>query len=147
MRLTRDSVALILASIAVFAVVVLGFYATRGPSTQRLLRSDRKRVAMINQLAGEIRMQFTNAHLQLPASLTDVQKMKYKDSLTGQPLEYSVISPTRYSICVTFARPTQGDEQQKLEFAFWTHPAGHKCFEFDTNAPAPPIPYTYYGDF
>jgi len=147
MRFTRDSVAALLASVAILAVVVLGFYKTRGPSTQRLLRSDRKRVAMINQLANEIRMQFTNNHLLLPANLTAIQRMKYKDPATNQPLEYSPISPTRYSICTTFVLPTQGTEEQKVEFAFWTHPAGHKCFDFDTTAPIPPVPYTYFGDF
>jgi hypothetical protein len=147
MKATRDSAAAILASLAILAVVVLGFYKTRGPSTQRLLRSDRKRISMIDHLANEIRIQVTDAKLPLPPSLTEVQRREYVDPATGQPLEYSATSPTRYSICATFVLPTQGDEQQKLEFAFWTHPAGRKCFDFDTHAPIPNVPYTYFGDF
>jgi Domain of unknown function (DUF5671) len=144
---SRDFPAALLASVAFLAIVVVGFYKTRGPMTQRLLHADRKRVSMINQLANEIRVQFTDEKLPLPPSLTEVQKAKYKDPETGQPPEYSVTSPTRYSICTTFVLPTPGDEQQKLEYAFWTHPDGHKCFDFDTHAPIAPFPYTYNGDF
>jgi hypothetical protein len=143
----RDVAAAILASLAVLVVAVFGFYKTRGPMTQRLLHADRKRVSMINQLANEIRVKVTDEKLPLPPSLTEVQKTKYKDPETGQPPEYSLTSPTRYSICTTFVLPTPDAEQQKLDYAFWTHPDGHKCFDFDTHTPIPAFPYSYNGEF
>jgi hypothetical protein len=147
MRLTRDSAAALLASAAVIAVIIAGFYRTHGPSMQRLLRSDQKRVDLVGQLANEIRIQYNNAHQKLPAELTALQSVKYKDPVTGHPLEYSVKSETQYTICTTLDLPTPKDDEQKVEYAFWKHSAGHACFDFDTNAPSPPVPYTYYSNF
>ena len=143
----RDFAAAVVASLAILAIVVLGFYKTRSPMTQRLLHADRKRASMINQLASEIHKQVTDGKLPLPSSLTDVQKQEYVDPATGQALEYSATSPTRYSICATFVLPAEDEVQQKLRFAFWAHPAGRKCFDFDTHAPIPDFPYSYNGEF
>jgi hypothetical protein len=147
MRLTRDSLAAILATTAFAVVVVLGFYKTRGPSTQRLLRYDQKRIGNISALANEIHTQFHVSEKHPPAELTEVQKKKYQDPATNQPLEYSAKPPTQFTICTAFALPTQNDEEQKVEFAFWTHSAGHKCFEFDAAGQIPQAPYNYYNYF
>lgn len=49
MRVNRESMAATLAIMAFVAVVTLGFWKTRGPSAQRLIRTDEKRIRNISQ--------------------------------------------------------------------------------------------------
>ena len=142
MRLSRDSNAAALASAAFVLVVVLGFYKTRGPSEQRLLRADQKRIQNVQQLANQINMEYQRHIKQLPSELTSVQKSSFKDPLTGKALEYATKSATRYAICTTFSRAVPKDDENSA-FAFWDHAAGYKCFEFDASEQVPNVPYYY----
>jgi hypothetical protein len=143
MRVNRDSIAALLA-IAVFAIVVsLGFWKTRGPSAQRLVRADEKRVQNLSQLANEINNQYQQQDKQLPERLSDAQKTKFADPVTGKPPDYTAKPPTDYTLCTTFATASQ-KEELKGSFDFWIHPAGAKCFEFHAGEPVPQSPYFYY---
>jgi hypothetical protein len=143
MRVNRDSIAAILA-IAGFAIVVsLGFWKTRGPSTQRLARADEKRVQNLSQLASEINMQYLQQNKQLAERLTDAQKTKFADPVSNKPLAYVPKPPGNYSLCTTFSIDSPKEESNR-NFDFWMHPAGAKCFEFNAAEQVPQAPYFYY---
>ena len=143
MRANRDAVAALLATAAFVVVVSLGFWKTRGPSTQRLVRWDEKRVHNLSQLAGEIIQDYRTHDMQLPTALSSVQKGRYLDPATGRPPDYRVEPPSHFFLCTTFA--TEGPrESPSGNYLFWAHSGGRKCFEFDATEPVPPAPFPYY---
>jgi hypothetical protein len=141
MRLSRDSLAALLAFVAFVVVTVLGIYKMHGPGTQRLLRADGRRVQNLRQLADEINGQF-RVGKQLPSALSDEQKSKSKDPVSGQVPDYLLKSSTRYALCATFALASPAEESNSSP-GFWMHPPGQKCFEFEASANVPPAPYDY----
>ena len=143
MRVNRDSIAAILATAAVAIVIILGFWKTHGPSTQRLLRADEKRVQNLHQLAEEINYQFKQHEKQLPEKLNDTQITKYADPVTGKPPVYTAKPPGNFALCSTFAAASSKEEGNG-NFDFWTHAAGSKCFEFTAGEQVPQAPYFYY---
>jgi hypothetical protein len=143
MRFNRDSLAALVASAVVVLVIVLGFWKTHGPSTQRLVRADEKRLQNVSQLANEIHNFYKLHDKQLPSALDDSQKKRFADPFSGKPPEYSQRSATGYTLCATFATNTSQDERG-TNFIFWTHPAGHKCIDFNATEPVPQAPYFYY---
>jgi hypothetical protein len=143
MRVNRDSLAAVLAIAAFLVVVALGFWKTRGPSSQRLVRTDEKRIQNMSQLANEISRQYMQHGKQLPAGLSGSQKTKYADPATGKPLEYSLRTPNDFTLCTTFSASSPKEESNGM-FAFWSHPSGPKCFDFSAAEQAPQAPYSYY---
>jgi hypothetical protein len=143
MRSNRDSTAALLATAAFVLVVVLGFWKTRGPSAQRLVRTDEKRIQNMSQLANEINELYRQHDKQLPEKLSDLQRTKYADPVTGKPLEYSSEPPTNYRLCTEFATDSSKEEFNGT-FVFWNHPKGPKCFEFHATEQVPQAPYFHY---
>jgi len=143
MRFSRDSVAAMVATVVFLGVVILGFWKTRGPSTQRLIRGDERRLRNIYQLATQINSQYSSHGKELPAELNASQKTQYKDPVSGKPLEYYPRPPSGYTICAAFDTRGPKDEAEGA-FAFWTHTAGRKCYEFEVGSQVPQIPYSDY---
>ncbi|MGB7728833.1 MAG: hypothetical protein WBL50_12435 [Candidatus Acidiferrum sp.] len=141
MRFNRDSIAALVATAAVVLVVALGFWKTRGPSTQRLLRTDEKRIQNVSQLANEINQRY-QLDKHLPEKLSDFQRTRYADPITGKTPDYTVKSATDYMLCTEFV--TDGSKEGlNGALAFWKHSKGSKCFEFHATEPVPPAPYFY----
>lgn len=143
MRVSRDTIAAILASAAVVVVVTLGFWKTHGPSAQRLVRTDEKRIQNLNRLANEINSQYRVHDKHLPEGLSDAEKKQFADPVTGKPPEYSSKPLNHYTLCTTFATESPKEELNE-QFVFWIHPAGPKCFEFDAAEQVPQVQYFYY---
>lgn len=143
MRLGRDSFAALLATIVVVIVVALGFRQTRGPNTQRLLRTDAKRAQNLSQLANQVNNHYRQNGNQLPVALTDFQNKQFADPITGKPPEYKATSSNSYTLCTTFSANSPQDERSG-DFLFWTHSAGHQCFEFNAAENVPPAPFFYH---
>ncbi len=143
MRVSRDSLAAMLATAACVIVLTLGFWKTRGPSAQRLVRADEKRVQQLSQLADEINQEYKQHDKQLPEKLSDIQKTKYADPFNGKPPEYRAKPPNAYTLCTTFSTGSPKEETDG-NFTFWIHAAGSKCFEFDAAEQVPQAPYFYY---
>jgi len=143
MRINRDRAAAIIATAAVTLVVVLGFWNVHGPSTQRLVRADEKQLQNLTTLANEINNTYRQHDKQLPTELTKLQKKRFADPITKQPPLYAPKSASVYSLCATFN--AQGPKEDGSgNFAFWTHPAGSKCFDFDATEQVPQAPYYYF---
>jgi hypothetical protein len=139
----RDSIAAVMATAAFLLVVILGFWKIHGPGTQRLVRTDEKRIQNVSQLANEINLLYNQHNKQLPEKLSDSQKTKFADPVTKQPLDYSPKPPSGYTICTTFSTASPKEELDG-SYSFWTHPAGPKCFELNASEPVPQAPYFYY---
>jgi len=143
MRISREMIAVVAASIVVVLVIGLGFWKTRGPGAQRLLRADEVRLRSLGQLAAEIHEEYSQQGKQLPSGLSSERQSKYKDPVTGTPPEYIPNFPSKYTLCMTFA--TNSDENPSDGvYGFWSHPIGRKCFELDASQFAPQVPYFAY---
>jgi len=70
---------------------------------QRLIRADEKRVQNLSQLANKINNQCNQHDKQLPERLSDAQKTKYADPVTGKPPEYTTKPSSSYMLCTPFA--------------------------------------------
>jgi len=143
MKLSRDTAAALAAAAAICIVVGLGFWKTRGPGSQRLIRADEKRIQTMGQLATQIDFYYKQHDKQLPASLSEEQKQASKDPLTGRPLEYAAGAGTKFALCTEFSAPSPEDYKD-IPYQFWRHPQGHNCFEFETDGQIPQVPYFYY---
>ena len=142
MKFSRELTAALLATAAFCVVVGLGFWKTRGPGAQRLIRADETRIRTVSQLAYEINAYYTQHDKQLPASLTEEQKRGFKDPITQRPFEYAVKSDKSYSLCADFSTASPADYLEP-SYEFWQHPAGHKCFDFEAGGPVAAAPYFY----
>jgi hypothetical protein len=76
----------------------------------------------------------------LPGSLEEVRRDLpndiSRDPVTGQPYAYRLISVDRYELCADFQRASEADRGYggydyggSAGVGFWSHPAGHRCFE------------------
>jgi len=142
MRVNRDFAAALLAAVAVVLVVVLGFMRIHGPSVQRLVRTDQKRIQNLNQLANEINSQYNQHGKELPLDLNDSQKSKYADPVSRRAPVYTPLPSGSYTLCATFSTDNTKEERDTT-FAFWAHPAGSKCFQLSAADPVPVSPYFY----
>jgi hypothetical protein len=143
MKLTRDTAAALMAMVAICIVVGLGFWKTRGPGSQRLIRADEKRIQSIGQLAGQINYYYGQHNQQLPATLSEEQKQASKDPVTARTLEYKAGAGSKFTLCTDFSAPSPEDYKD-IPYKFWEHPQGHKCFEFEAGGQIPQVPYLYF---
>jgi len=143
MKLTRDTAAAVMAIAAICIVVGLGFWKTRGPGSQRLIRADEKRIQSIGQLAGQLNYYYGQHNQQLPATLSEEQKQASKDPVTGRTLEYHAGAGSKFALCTDFSAPSPEDYKD-IPYQFWKHPQGHKCFEFEAGGQMPQVPYSYF---
>src|SRR5258708_34844339 len=139
MKLTRDTGAALMAVAAIVIVVGLGFWKTRGPGSQRLIRADEKRIQSIGQLAGQINYYFGQHSQKLPASLNEEQKQAFKDPLTGREPEYAPGATSEFALGTDVS--TQRPEDYKdFPYEFWPHPQGHERVAFEAGGRIPQDP-------
>src|ERR1700688_964623 len=105
--MSRDARAALVASIAVIAVVALGFAVLGSPGTQRLVRSDERTVRSLAELAQKIQNHWKASHSELPANLDRFLEKEKQDPLTHKPFAYHPKSTTAYELCATFLTDNQ----------------------------------------
>jgi Domain of unknown function (DUF5671) len=125
-----------LTTAAVVAGVALGFINLGGPSVQRLVQADNKRISALEALASRVNVAWGTSGHTLPAAIQGGEM--YTDPVTHQPYEYRPLEGTKYELCGNFARASQTAATGPPE-NFWRHPQGHHCFELDATQPAPYI--------
>jgi hypothetical protein len=144
-RLRRDTFMAALSSILVLLLVILGFFQSGPPKTQRDLRADSKRVQDLYTLSGNINLYWTS-YSKLPPALDHLPgnvSYSYLDPVTSRPYEYNRKSGANYELCASFARQSEANDYLPGQQA-WTHPAGHHCFSLDASMPmASPPPYIF----
>ena len=143
-RLGRDTWMASVSAAAVIAVVIAGFWHSGGPSTQRTLRADEKRVADLYQLSSRINSRWVvNGH-NLPEHLGELPGATLVDPVTRIAYEYHPKEESHYELCATFSLPTPRNAPALLT-SIWTHPAGHHCIALDA-AETPENPTIYFPD-
>lgn len=128
------------ATVAVLAGIIAGFWVLGTPGRQRDIAADRQRLQDLQSIAFELQGRSQNqAEFELPAELEDSQRRA--DPITNEPYEYEQLSDSSYELCAEFATdsstyPLQNASQRN---EFWQHPAGPHCFEFDIAEQPPSI--------
>lgn len=139
--MNRNSWAALAATIAVIAVLILGFRVLGGPGTQRLVQSDLRTLRALSELGREINVKWTSSKV-LPADLNNFPKTTQLDPSTGKPFPYRRKSDSEYELCSSFATDSQDAQVQNTD-NYWAHPKGYYCFEFDASRQVPFVPYYY----
>ena len=140
--MTRDTWAAILATIAVIAVVAVGWHFLGGPGTQRQVQSDLRVVHTIGELATRINLEWTSSSKQLPADLVKLPDAVKQNPITHTDVTYHRKSDSTYELCATFATDSRNLPPQNGS-DFWAHPKGDYCFPLDASQQPPSIPYFY----
>lgn len=134
------------ASVVVLGVLV-GFALLGSPIQQRRIRSDQQRLQNLYAISEDIyaqamRSQDLDEPVTLPSTLSDT--LQTTDPISGEPYVYRPLEGTKYELCATF----QTDNTiRRLQIdpipgeAFWKHPEGNHCFQFDALKQAPYPPY------
>jgi len=124
-------------SVALLAVLILGFHSISGPREQRILRQDRVRVQDLAALSSAINHAWENSKRILPATIDKLQTIK-NDPQTNVPYEYRPQNDGQYQLCADFARDNRKPESSYPE-TFWQHPKGHFCYTFNPFKDTPPL--------
>jgi Domain of unknown function (DUF5671) len=135
----RDMGAATGAGLAIAIAVVLGFLNLGGPSNQRLVQADTKRVANLVTIAYQVNGKWNSSNHTLPSSMEGLPANFLRDPLTQQPYEYYAKSTNQYELCATFGRDNRKDSPTRQN-TFWNHPKGRFCFALDPSHP-PAQPY------
>jgi hypothetical protein len=122
------------ASLAIATAVVLGFLSLGGPSDQRLVQADNKRVQNLVTLAYQVNGKWNSSNHVLPSNVQGLAAYSVRDPLTHQPYEYNTRSTNEYELCATFDRDNRKDAPA-AQNTFWNHPKGHFCFVLDPSQP------------
>ncbi len=133
-----------LSAIAVAVMVLLGFVRIGGPSTQRMLRADQRRVQDLYQLSLQMSSRWKAEPGKLPQHLDELRDVALADPLTRAEYEYRVQDGAKYELCATFSTASEQQNVRKSR-GFWSHPAGRSCFQFDA-AQSPENPQIYLPD-
>lgn len=140
MQMNRNTWAAIGATIAVIAILILGFSFLGTPAQQRLARADGHAVQELATLAENINSAWSKGNV-LPASLDNIPGNK-NDAVSGKPFLYHPKQSSAYELCATFATDNRKLRDTNTG-AFWLHPKGEYCFQLDASQQAPQAPYSY----
>ncbi len=124
----------IAAAVAVAAAVTAAIFAMGGPSAQRAMRLDERRIADLARIVRDVRGYY-DSHRKLPPDLATLSdqpgRRARRDPGTGAPYPYEIVDARRFRLCAAFSTDTaqtpEGDAYRGDED--WSHPAGRHCFE------------------
>ena len=140
--MNRNAWAAIAATVAVVAIVILGFRVLGSPATQRLVQSDLRTIRALSELAQQINGRWSAAGKLLPEDLKNFPSTATQDLVSGKSFRYRAKPSSEYELCATFARDNRNDPGINTGDP-WIHPKGDYCFEFDASRPMPAVPYYY----
>jgi len=121
----------IVLGVLAFILIILGFVLGGTPATQRELRFDIERVSDLQNITYAIEQYASDDH-GLPETLEALRApymygADLEDPVTNEMYEYSIVSPTSYELCATFARETDNRYSGYADSS-WDHGAGRQCF-------------------
>lgn len=134
-HLSFNRVFALVATTAVGAAVVAGFWVLGTPGRQRAILADQQRLQDLTTIAQGLHQDYQDQPEQyrLPEKLPTHDSLQ--DPLTELPYEYQRLGDRRYQLCATFdtdsrdyrLKPLNSGDPQQLQ----DHPQGRHCFEFD----------------
>jgi len=119
-----------LSAVASCVMVIFGFLQIGGPSTQRLLRADQKRLQDLFQLSVQINSHWKGDSGKLPEHLDDLPGVVIADPITRKQYEYRAQAGSRYELCAVFSTASERAPGTSSSPA-WFHSAGRYCFQLD----------------
>jgi hypothetical protein len=140
--MSRDSWALLAATIAVVAVAVLGFWSLGTPRHERQVHQDVRTTQALNTLAEQIRDSWNRSKNVLPPNLERFPDRITRDPMTEEAFIYHPKTGSQYELCARFLTDDRNTAAQS-QAAFWLHPSGPYCFQLDAAISVPPPPYFY----
>lgn len=137
-----------IASVAIFFMLILGFFIAGSPATQRQIRMDERRINDLQMIQGEV-INYWQLKRVLPPTLADLRSDINGFSVPSDPetnlfYEYSVLGPLKFSLCATFNKEDQNAAAENSKFSApvpygreypfgasesWVHGVGRKCFD------------------
>lgn len=134
-HLSFNRVFALVATSAVGAAVVAGFWVLGTPGRQRAILADQQRLQDLTTIAQGLHQDYLDQPEQyrLPETLSTRDRLQ--DPLTELPYEYQRLADRRYQLCASFDTdsrdyrlytPSPRHQRQLRE-----HPQGRHCFEFD----------------
>lgn len=139
-RWSVDQMFATVATVAVVAGIVAGFWVLGTPGRQRLIAADRQRLEDINAIAQTLHQEFEanpadHPDYQLPTRLDATDNRQ--DPLTHQPYEYQRLGDRTYQLCANFDTDSRTYRFQPRSptpnARHWDHPTGRHCFEFEVS--------------
>jgi len=140
--MNRNVWAVVIATVAVAAVVILGFRVLGSPGAQRMIQYDLRTVRSLSELAQQINMRWASQGKVLAKDLDKFPKSAKQDPVNHKPFGYRAKSSSEYELCATFATDNR-DTPASNTADPWSHPKGDYCFQLDASQPVPPAPYFY----
>ncbi len=133
-----DRIFAALATVAVAAGAVAGFWVLGTPGRQRLITSDRQRLEDLNAIANTLYWQNQDQEdYVLPDALDS--RDERQDPITQAPYAYSKVDDTRYQLCANFATDSSTHKLANIHNQAWQHPQGSHCFELDITQQPPSL--------
>lgn len=133
-----DRIFAALATVAVAAGAVAGFWVLGTPGQQRLIMGDRQRIEDLSAIANTLywKKQDQDDYL-LPETLDS--KDQREDPITQELYQYNRLDSSRYKLCATFATDSSTHKIANANNRTWQHPQGSYCFVLDVNQPTPSL--------
>ncbi|MEM9266780.1 MAG: hypothetical protein AAGA46_14770 [Cyanobacteria bacterium P01_F01_bin.13] len=133
-----DRIFAILATAAVAAGTVAGFWVLGTPGQQRLIMSDRQRLEDLTAIANTLywRSQDQTDYV-LPDALDPGDRRE--DPITRELYQYSKLDDSRYRLCANFATDSSTHKLANTDNQNWQHPKGPYCFELGLSQPPPSL--------
>ena len=127
------------ATVAVAAGAVAGFWVLGTPGQQRLIMGDRQRLEDLNAIANTLYWQQQEQDdYVLPEVLgPDEQR---QDPITQLPYPYKKVDDSQYQLCADFATDSSTHKLDNVNPDAWQHPQGRHCFDLNLGE-APPSLY------
>src|SRR5258708_26029810 len=134
--MNRNVWAAIASTVAMVAVIILGFRVLGSPGTQRMVQSDLRIVRSLAELAQQINVKWASADKVLPKDLEKLPGTVKQDQVSGRTFGYRITSGSEYELCATFATNTR-DAPAFNTADPWIHPKGDYFLHFDPSRALP----------
>ncbi|NJL48047.1 MAG: hypothetical protein HC929_11875 [Leptolyngbyaceae cyanobacterium SM2_5_2] len=136
-RFSFDQAFATVATSAVIAGIVGGFWVLGTPARQREIAADRQRLQDLGAIAQNLHQQYLNQPdtYQLPDTLPTAESRN--DPLTNQPYEYERQGDRNFQLCATFDTDSRtyplANRPNDPALERWHHPQGRHCFTFEVS--------------
>lgn len=128
----------ILATVAVAAGAVAGFWILGSPSQQRLILGDQQRLEDLSAIASSLHWNYQNEEsYSLPDTLEP--NLQRQDPITQAAYGYNKLDDSNYQLCANFSTDSSTYKLASVTDANWQHPQGLHCFKFNLEQQPPSL--------
>ena len=133
-----DQIFATVATVAVAAGTVAGFWVLGTPGQQRLIMSDRQRLEDLSAIANSLYWKRQNQPDYVLPDVLDTDDQR-EDPITQEPYQYQKTDDSQFTLCANFATDSSTHRLTNVNYQNWQHPQGFHCFEFDSQQQPPSL--------